>query len=214
MPYDAWGDDNVQLDCDPVRNLVVSQPLFGASMVRPLLPSHCFSSLSSDRSRDGVFGAIQINGPASQKYDIDLGPVTLSDWTHDTAESLLSTASKNENDGVVLNNGLINGTNIYKDKGKHFEMVLTPGLDHRLRLINTAIDTFYAVTIDDHNMTVISADFVAIEPFNTSVLTIGHGQRYDVIIHAKNDSDVKEFWFRAQAQPCTGSSQELDSGKK
>lgn len=31
---------------------------------------------------DGVFGGIQINGPATADYDVDLGHLFLQDWYH------------------------------------------------------------------------------------------------------------------------------------
>lgn len=31
---------------------------------------------------DGVYGAVQINGPATANYDVDLGHLILQDWYH------------------------------------------------------------------------------------------------------------------------------------
>jgi FtsP/CotA-like multicopper oxidase with cupredoxin domain len=39
-------------------------------------------------------------------------------------------------------------------------------------------------TLDGHNMTVITNDFVPIEPYDTQVVTLGVGQRTDVLIKA------------------------------
>jgi FtsP/CotA-like multicopper oxidase with cupredoxin domain len=152
---------------------------------------------------DGAFGAIQINGPASAPYDTDLGPLMLSDWTHDPIRSLIDTASKPENDGYPINNGLINGTNVYKDnKHPRFEMHFEAGKAYRLRLVNTALDTHFKIALDNHTMKVIATDFVPIVPFDTDILSIGIGQRYDVIINATQSSG--DFWFRAYAASFCG----------
>lgn len=36
---------------------------------------------------DGLLGAIKINGPTSMNYDVDLGPVLITDHFHKTAFS-------------------------------------------------------------------------------------------------------------------------------
>jgi FtsP/CotA-like multicopper oxidase with cupredoxin domain len=53
-----------------------------------------------------------------------------------------------------------------------------------LRLINTSIGSTFIFSIDNHLLSIVSADFVPIYPYmNTSVL-IGIGQRYNVIVEA------------------------------
>ncbi|KAK5656055.1 hypothetical protein OQA88_5194 [Cercophora sp. LCS_1] len=154
---------------------------------------------------DGMFGAIVINGPASAPYDKDLGALMLSDWTHKTSDSLLEDAAL-FGGGVPINNGLINGTNVYTSAegvttGKRFEMVFEPGKLHRIRFVNTAMDTMYKIHFDDHEMQVISSDFVSIKPFTTNVLPIAIGQRYDVIVNATRSGS---HWFRAVAMEGCG----------
>ncbi|CAJ2514338.1 Uu.00g024570.m01.CDS01, partial [Anthostomella pinea] len=105
---------------------------------------------------NGVFGGILIHGPASVPYDEDMGILMLGDWFHNTTDALWGSAST----GLPprAQNGLINGTNVYGDSGKRFETKFTAGKRHRIRLVNTAIDTFFKFMIDDHKMTVIAAD--------------------------------------------------------
>lgn len=148
---------------------------------------------------DGLFGPIVIHGPASAPYHHDLGAVMLSDWTHKTSESQVEDAAL-FGGGVPINNGLINGTNVYKNAdgntvGKRFEMVFEPGKLHHIRFINTAMDTMYKIHFDDHEMEVIAADFVPITPFKTKVLPIAIGQRYDVIVNASASGG--NHWLRA-----------------
>ncbi|KAI1389017.1 putative multicopper oxidase [Hypoxylon trugodes] len=142
---------------------------------------------------NGVFGGILINGPCSAPYDEDKGVLLLSDWFHNTTDALWSTASAGS--PPVAQNGLINGTNIYGNGGKRFETTFEAGKRHRIRLVNTAIDTHYKFMIDNHKMKVVAADLVPIQPYTTEVLSIGIGQRYDVIVEA--DEDGGDFWLRA-----------------
>ncbi|KAM3551263.1 hypothetical protein MY1884_007814 [Beauveria asiatica] len=129
---------------------------------------------------EGVFGAILINGPATANYDVDKGTILLSDWTHETVDSLYSSA-------------LTHGP-------PQFNTSFTSGESYRLRLINGAIDTHFKFSIDNHTMTVIAADFVPITPYDTTVLDMAMGQRYDVVVTADQQSVASNFWMRAIPQ--------------
>lgn len=62
-------------------------------------------------------------------------------------------------------NGLINGTMVNSNGGGAYAKTsLQKGKTYRLRLINTSVDNHFRVHLDGHNMTIIQADFVAIEP--------------------------------------------------
>lgn len=54
--------------------------------------------------------------------------------------------------------------------------------------------------IDNHTMTVIAADFVPIEPYQTTSLSIGMGQRYDIVVTADQADTASDFWIRAIPQ--------------
>lgn len=140
-----------------------------------------------------MFGGIIVNGPCSAPYDEDKGLLFLNDWFHNTTDALWSTASAGA--PPIAQNGLINGTNVYGDGGKRFETTFTAGKRHRMRLVNGAIDTHYKFMIDNHKMKVIAADLVPIKPYVTDVLSIGIGQRYDIIVEA--DQGEGDFWLRA-----------------
>ena len=129
---------------------------------------------------EGVFGGIVINGPASANYDNDAGIIMLNDWTHETADALYESAQVSG--PPTLDNGLINGTNVYgedgssEQTGSRFAMAVTSGESYRLRLVNAAIDTHFKFSVDNHTMTVIASDLVPIEPYNTTVLDINIGE--------------------------------------
>ncbi|XXG97320.1 hypothetical protein Hte_003616 [Hypoxylon texense] len=159
---------------------------------------------------NGVFGGILINGPCSAPYDEDKGVLFLNDWFHNTTDALWSTAAAGS--PPVAQNGLINGTNVYGSGGKRFETVFTAGKRHRIRLVNGAIDTHYKFMIDNHKMQVIAADLVPIKPYTTDVLSVGIGQRYDVIVEA--DQDGGDFWLRAYPDmACSAENEMVDDIK-
>ncbi|KAF2727245.1 laccase precursor [Polyplosphaeria fusca] len=161
-----------------------------------------FHSHFSGQYGDGVIGSIQINGPATANYDLDLGPYVLQDWYYMTAFQAGSIAFQNGQVGggpPTGDNILINGTNKNAQGGGAYNRVtLTPNKTHRLRIINAAIDASLRVSLDGHNFTVIANDLVPVVPYNTSYLQVGIGQRYDVIINANRPAG--NYWFRADAE--------------
>ncbi|KAJ4418280.1 hypothetical protein N0V82_005671 [Gnomoniopsis sp. IMI 355080] len=153
------------------------------------------------QAADGIFGGIIINGPATANYDNDLGNLAIFDWDHETADALVAQAAYSGPPEMA--NGLINGTNIFTQDdgtvvGSRWETTFTSGESYRLRLVNTAADTHFKFTIDNHTMTVIATDFVPIVPYTTDVVNIAIGQRYDVIVTANAPAD--NYWLRAIAQ--------------
>jgi FtsP/CotA-like multicopper oxidase with cupredoxin domain len=129
---------------------------------------------------EGVFGGIIINGPATANYDEDKGVLFLTDWSHQTVDELYTSAQVSG--PPTLDNGLINGTNVYGEDsssnqtGTRFNTSFTAGTSYRLRLVNGAIDTHFKFSIDNHTLMVIANDLVPIVPYNTTVLNIGIGK--------------------------------------
>ncbi|RMZ38338.1 hypothetical protein AFCA_000071 [Aspergillus flavus] len=160
---------------------------------------------------EGVFGGIKINGPASANYDVDKGFIILNDWDINTVDQLFDSA---QNDGPPeLDSALINGMNVFGEDGyanqtgTRWNTSFTEGESYRFRLVNGACDTHFKFMIDNHIMTVIANDLVPIEPYNTSVLDIAMGQRYDIIVHADKASIAKDFWLRAIPQEACSENQ-------
>ena len=58
----------------------------------------------------------------------------------------------------------------------------TPGERLRIRIINAASDTIFAVALGGHQMTVTHSDGFAVQPHDTPALYVGMGERYDVIV--------------------------------
>ncbi|KAJ5213423.1 hypothetical protein N7449_000592 [Penicillium cf. viridicatum] len=166
---------------------------------------------------EGVFGGIVINGPATKNYDVDKGVLFLNDWSHQTVDELYATAQASG--PPTLDNGLINGTNVYGDDdstsqtGYRFNTSFTAGTSYRLRLINAAVDTHFKFSIDNHTLTVMAMDLVPIEPFNTTGLSIGMGQRYDIVVNADQSTGNDSFWMRAIPQSACSDNDSTDNIK-
>ncbi|KAF7186453.1 Laccase-3 [Pseudocercospora fuligena] len=151
---------------------------------------------------DGIVGAIVINGPASGNYDLDSGTLTITDWYHETAFALNNQAMHSTRGPPTPVGGLINGTMKTDSGGAYHVTKFTKGKRHRLRLINTGIDNIFHVSIDNHNFTVITSDFVPIKPYTTNSVAIGIGQRYDIIVNA--NQAVGNYWLRADVGTACG----------
>jgi len=95
----------------------------------------------------------------------------------------------------IPNTGLINGAMKSASGGKYHVTTIKKGRKIRLRLINTGIDNAFHVSIDNHNFTVITSDFVPVKPYTTNSVVLNIGQRADIIINA--NQDVGSYWLRA-----------------
>ncbi|KAJ0158781.1 Laccase [Colletotrichum tanaceti] len=161
-----------------------------------------YHSHFSSQYANGVAGAIQINGPASADYDIDLGPYVISDWYYETADrlerqaELVSNGAPPPSDNILFNGKNINPRGGGGGGGGQYQKTrLTPGKKHRLRLINTSVDNSFTVSLVGHSFTVIATDLVPVKPVVKDSLFMTVGQRYDVIIEAGNE--IENYWFNA-----------------
>lgn len=161
-----------------------------------------YHSHHSAQYGDGIVGGIVINGPASGNYDYDMGTLTFTDWFHEPAFALNAQAMHSTNGPAKAVTGLINGTMKGDSGGSYHVTKFTKGKRHRLRLINTGIDNVFHISIDKHNFTVITSDFVPIKPFTTNSVAIAVGQRYDIIVNA--NQAVGNYWLRADVGTACG----------
>ncbi|KAF7190033.1 Laccase-1, partial [Pseudocercospora fuligena] len=159
---------------------------------------------------EGVFGPMVIHGPAALDYDYE-EMVVLQDWSHVTVDSMYQAAQTvgngltDPNHGPrTLDTGLINGLNVWgtdgaaNATGERFRMNVEFGKKYRLRVVNTAIQSTFKFYVDGHTFKVIATDFVPIQPYETNILNINIGQRYDLIMTA--DQTPGNYWMRADNQ--------------
>ncbi|CAD6581208.1 MAG: hypothetical protein ASARMPREDX12_000394 [Alectoria sarmentosa] len=164
----------------------------------------------------GVAGAMIIHGPTQVEYDYDIGPVILSDWYHNkTYEELVEEVMANpaEKAPPFSDSNLINGKMNFDCSqllSESLQCTSNAGLSkfqfhsgktHRLRLINTGAEGIQYFSIDGHNMTIFANDFVPIVPYTTNVVTLGVGQRSDVIVTATGAPN-STFWMRSNLSSC------------
>ncbi|OAQ61309.1 laccase-1 precursor [Purpureocillium lilacinum] len=169
-----------------------------------------YHSHYSAQSAGGLFGPIVIHGPTEKKYDIDIGPVMLTDWFHKNYNDLVEEIMQPNGNGIVFSsNNLINGKNAFDcstvaagdktpcvNNAGVAKFRFQSGKTHRLRLINTGPEALQRFSIDGHNMTVIANDFVTVKPYTTNVVTLGVGQRVDAFVKADGPRDGA-YWMRA-----------------
>jgi FtsP/CotA-like multicopper oxidase with cupredoxin domain len=81
-------------------------------------------------------------------------------------------------------------------KAEYSKFKFRSGKTHRLRLINAGVEAMQKFSIDGMNMTVIANDFVPIEPYETNLVSLGVGQRADVLVKA-NGKPTDSVWMRS-----------------
>ena len=187
-----------------------------------------YHSHYSSQYAGGAFGPMVVHGPSSADYDLDLGPVMLSDWNHDDYYKLVEMTIDPNQPPVVANNTLINGKMYFPANSRRFiadicrnydcslfsnktipagshhkctpnaglsKFKFTPNKKHKLRLINSGSEGQVRFSIDNHTLEVVAIDFVPVNPQKNSTVTLGIGQRMDVIVTANQGADA--YWMRA-----------------
>lgn len=154
---------------------------------------------------EGLLGPIIIDGPTSDNWDIDLGPLTLQDWFYISAQDADIATLEGLNEatpanGPPANNVLINGTNmnVAGTSGKYLNFKVTPGKKHLLRLINMSVDNALRVSVDGHQLEVITADFIPIKPIYVDSVLLNVGQRHEVILNA--NAAAGNYWLRVEPE--------------
>ncbi|KAK3682214.1 multicopper oxidase-domain-containing protein [Podospora appendiculata] len=134
---------------------------------------------------DGVAGPLVIHGPTSGEWDIDVGPILISDWIHDTAFQAFNCEAYNcgPNSPPKADNIVVNGIGPFKQADgtftvNYFKATFQAGKRHLLRLINGSSSSSFVFSIDNHTMTVVSSDLVAVEPYVTDSILLGIGTSY------------------------------------
>lgn len=182
--------------------------------------SSWYHSHYSVQYADGLVGPLTIHGPDSASFDEPKQPILMTDWGHDSAFNSIYHQNPNLTNPSILLNGHGNVTrydskNPPPDSPIPEEFVLEFEKRHigqngrakryMLRLINTSFRSTFVFSIDNHVLKVIDSDFVPIEPYHTTSILVGIGQRYRVIVEARPDEDddgsnpVPEdgnFWIR------------------
>ncbi|KAL3417370.1 Lcc2 [Phlyctema vagabunda] len=176
--------------------------------------SSWYHSHYSVQYADGAIGPITLHGPSSASYDEAELPILMTDWGHNSAFQMHL-----ENPSILLNglgnitrynNSFQNTLPIPEPYTLNFDSTSAQPKQYLLRLINTAFDSTFNFSIDNHHLQVISADFVPIVPYNTTSILVAIGQRYDVIVAADPDPtggplpEDGNYWIRTWRTDCFG----------
>ncbi|PKS09340.1 hypothetical protein jhhlp_003954 [Lomentospora prolificans] len=165
-----------------------------------------YHSHYSAQYANGLLGTVVIDGPASLPYDEDLGVFPINDWYYGDAEEIGRGLIPPPGAAPAADNVLFNGTHVNaQGGGEYARVVLKAGKRHRLRLINPSVDISYSVTLANHDLTVISTDFVPVNAFTTPSVFLNPGQRVDVTIDASKTA--ANYWFNVtfSTGPCGAS---------
>ncbi|GJC89889.1 oxydoreductase ptaK [Colletotrichum liriopes] len=179
-----------------------------------------YHSHYSSQYAGGLVGPMVIYGPGTTNADIDLGPVMLSDWYHKQYYDLLEEILQVGASGLVFSeNNLINGKGNFNcskvatgdmtkctNSAGMSKFEFQTGKTHRLRLINSGAEGTQRFSIDGHTLTVIANDFVQVEPYDTKVVTLGVGQRSDILVKA-DGNPTGAYWMRSNISSCSLSNQ-------
>jgi iron transport multicopper oxidase len=120
-----------------------------------------------------------IRGNEDYRYDEEY-VLALSDWYHqEHSVNILEFMNPENPDGLepVPNSLIVND-----QPDNRFTMV--PGRTYRFRIIGMMTFASIDFWIDGHNMTIIEADGVSTEPYETNVLRIASAQRYSILVTA------------------------------
>ncbi|KAK7883434.1 hypothetical protein LTR67_011256 [Exophiala xenobiotica] len=159
----------------------------------------------------GCRGPVIIHGPATANYDLDMGTVMIDEAFNQTIFQLAYNIARVRGALPPSTNYLLNGKNKSPDgtRGESAQWTVKKGKKHLFRIINSSAQTAYAVHFDYHKMKVISADYTPIVPYETDILYIQSGQRYNVIVEMNQPDGA--YFLRAVTQTGCGV-QSLNNG--
>lgn len=166
----------------------------------------------------GLFGAMIIHGPSDNaQYDVDLGPVMLTDYYYDYYYNIVEEVMGTDRTKVVpsSDNNLINGkgfadcanvTGPCTPNAGLAQFQFTAGKTHRLRVINAGAEGIQKFSIDGHTLQVMALDFTPVVPYETTVLTLAVGQRADILVKAIG-TPTSSYWMRSTISTCSKAKQ-------
>jgi FtsP/CotA-like multicopper oxidase with cupredoxin domain len=185
----------------------------------------------------GAFGPIIVHGPSEYSdYDEDLGPVIINDWYHtyytDIQNQVLAPTNGGAPPRPISQSNLVGGAgrfapmNTQSNLANNGSITTAPvnarsaaipykswkveaGKRYRMRLINAGSVGFETVSIDEHKLTVIANDFIAVQPYEVDFVRLAVGQRQDVVFTASGTAG-QNYWLRAFNEPNCGQTEGPD----
>ena len=125
---------------------------------------------------------------AESQLDVGLAGVLVvdpanpaNDPTYDVEQTIVLDEWSNPLGGSFAGH-LLNGRN----NAGQAPIVVQPGQQLRLRVVNVSATTNYVFALDGHPMTVTHADGNRVQPVSVQAIPIGIGERYDVLVDCNN----------------------------
>jgi FtsP/CotA-like multicopper oxidase with cupredoxin domain len=213
-----WHGLAIRNDMDGVPGLTTPEVLSGKSFnfdfITPDAGTYWFHPHSGTQLDRGLYAPFIVDDPQEvTKYEREW-ILILDDWTDGVgknpdeilAELMQGKGRDSSNMGGMSGMGsmtdmtsgdvtypmyLING----RPSNDPDSFSARPGERIRLRIINAAADTIFHVALAQHTMTVTHTDGFPVKPFDTTLLQIGMGERYDLVV------TVRDGVFPLVAQP-------------
>lgn len=127
---------------------------------------------------DGALGPLTIYGPSTSNFSEQQAfrPLLMTDWNHRSVFEDWPVALKKKG-APYMTNILLNGTGQFSPDWvpEKYSVNLGQGKQHMMILINTAVDTTFVFSIDNHELEVVEMDFVPIKPYFTNHIKVGIG---------------------------------------
>lgn len=166
----------------------------------------------------GIVGPLIIREKIQPDYEEII--MTVQDWSHiDMTRHLFYMTNGSYDNGVrtfgeipldrsgqgsaIYDSSLINGKGRYYDKvnDSYTEAPLTSfnvnqGNKYLFRLIGAASYYSFQVSIDNHDLTIVSSDFDEVDNITVESVIIAPGERYDFFVTA--DQPIDNYWIRAR----------------
>ncbi|KAF9550256.1 hypothetical protein EC957_001163 [Mortierella hygrophila] len=177
--------------------------------------TYWWHSHAASQYTDGIYGPLIIHSPDEPhlaEYQEDV-IMMIADHYHTDSGSLVSWYLSPDSEGTepVPDSGVINGRSTFDCSGDSQALFPTgnkckdgapmsvfdfkAGTTYRVRIINSGSFADFQFSIDNHNLTVIEADGVDMQPVQVQRLPIHVAQRYSVLVHA--NQAVDNYWVRA-----------------
>ncbi|KAL4713687.1 hypothetical protein ACJJTC_004218 [Scirpophaga incertulas] len=172
--------------------------------------THFWHSHSGMQRADGAAGAFVVRKPKSQDphgplYDYDRSEhiMIVTDWIHELSVGMFTdhhhSVGDNKPPSLLINGvGRFNVFNTTRAKPLFMRAArfnVEQGYKYRFRVINAEfLNCPIELSVDGHNITVISSDGYDLEPISATSLVTYAGERYDFILEANNE--IENYWIR------------------
>lgn len=149
--------------------------------------TYWYHSHQKSQYPDGLRGALIIqdsDSPYRARYNEEF-VLTLSDWYNQPVAELLRHNYDDPSAARTLHDPLPDG-NLINDC-PDFEAVVNSNTTYAVRVLNVGAFAGQYLWFADHDVTITEVDGVYVEPVKTSMIHLGSGQRYSLLLTTKAD---------------------------